>query len=99
MNRMTSSITEFKVIIISFVMVTLDLLTTRYGLQFLDLYETNILGNIPIIEYPVCILSTYFIYKYEKHYNIKHIISLLYAFLPVIAVLNNLFLILSIPSF
>ena len=74
-------------------MVTLDLLTTKYGLQFPNLYEVNIYGNIPIIEYSVCILFTYLLYRYEKHFNIKHNISLLYAFLPIIAVINNLFFI------
>jgi hypothetical protein len=73
-------------------MVTLDLLTTRYGLS-IGLYERNMFGNIPIIEYSLCLSLTYFLYTYEKHFNKKHIASLLYALLPVIAVINNLFLI------
>lgn len=78
---------------LSWVMVTLDLLTTRYVLQFPNVYEANKFGNIPIIEYSICILFTYLLYRYEKHFNMEHNISLLYAFLPIVAVLNNLFFI------
>lgn len=78
---------------LSWVMVTLDLLTTRYGLQFPNVYEANKFGNTPILEYLVCILFTYLLHRYEKHFNLNHNISLLYAFLPIIAVINNLFVI------
>jgi hypothetical protein len=81
-----------RVVVISFIMVTLDLLTTRYGLS-IGLYERNIFGNIPIIEYSLCLFLTYFLYRYEKYFNIKHVISVLFALLPVVAVINNLFLI------
>ena len=93
LKKLDLSVSGLKVITISFIMVTLDLLTTKYGLRFSGLYEANKFGNIPVIEYSVCILFTYLLYRYEKHFNKKHIISLLYAFLPIIAVINNLFFI------
>ena len=82
-----------KVLAVSFIMVTLDLFTTWCGLS-IGLYEQNRLGGIPLLEYSVCIGATCLFYAYEKHYNMKHVISLLYALFPIVAVFNNLFFIL-----
>lgn len=92
LKKLDLSVSGLRVVVISFIMVTLDLLITRYGLS-IGLYEKNIFGNNPVIGYSVCLSLTYFLYMYEKHFNKKHIASLLYALLPVIAIINNLYLI------
>lgn len=94
LRKLDLSVSGLRIIAISFIMVTLDILTTRYGLNISDiLYERNMFGNIPIIEYSTCVGMTYLLYRYEKHFNMKHIISLFYALFPVVAVVNNLFFI------
>lgn len=78
-------------------MVTLDLLTTNNLFYFHPLlYEANILGNIPLLEYSIFPLFI-LIYLYGLKYNIFKLINnkilMGIAFLPIIAVINNLFFI------
>lgn len=45
----------FLPLLLTFIGVTLDLLTTFIGIDFFGCFETRPLGGVPLVEYPVTI--------------------------------------------
>jgi len=83
---------------IVFIGVLLDIFTTRFALTLPDMYEANIFGNILWLE-----MGLYFIFIFTiqtmgflmlqhnyKSISIGRNLSYILAFLPYIAVINNL---------
>jgi heme/copper-type cytochrome/quinol oxidase subunit 4 len=79
---------------ISSMLVTLDLYTTRIGLALPNTYEIAPLGNNPFIEYPVIVGLTLFMYLWEKHFRIRHLISFIFPLLIILPIINNILIII-----
>jgi len=71
-------------------LITLDLFTTKLALTRPYTYEALPFGNNPYLEYPIIMGVTLIIYLWEKHYNIRHLISPCYCLLTLAPIINNL---------
>jgi hypothetical protein len=71
-----------------------DLITTRIGLLNPNNYEYNIFGNNPYIEYPTVLGIFTMFYLFEYKMGMRHYISFFYSILPLIAIINNVIIIL-----
>lgn len=82
-------------LLIGFIAVSLDLASTSYALSVGGFYEANPYGNLPVLEYSVCLgftLTFVWISKVSEGAlprRLSHVMSYVIALLPLTAFLNN----------